>query len=157
MVREDDLRATFSALHAEGAPPRATTAADLIQRGQAVRSRRRTIAVVGSGLATVGVVAVALAVLPAATPPEPATPPGPSSTRSQVPTTTPPPSPSSLPSTPTTLQPPSGPQSSQLDMPPASTSQPPPVMTSTQGTPPTKPGAPSNTGTSASTTPSAPG
>ena len=63
MVREDDLRATFSALHGEGAPPRAVTAADLIQRGQAVRSRRRAIAVVGTGLATVGVVAVALAVL----------------------------------------------------------------------------------------------
>ncbi|WP_086668750.1 hypothetical protein [Lentzea kentuckyensis] len=155
MVREDDLRATFSALHAEGAPPRATTAADLIQRGQAVRSRRRTIAVVGSGLATVGVVAVALAVLPAATPPEPATPPGPASTTWPVPTNTTPP-PSSMVSTPTTVTPPSGPQSSNPDTPPVGTSLP-PVTTSTPVAPPSRPNPTSNSVPPASTTPSTPG
>ncbi|GGN29883.1 hypothetical protein GCM10011609_87240 [Lentzea pudingi] len=133
MVREDDLRATFSALHGEEAPPRAVTAADLIQRGQAVRSRRRTIAVAGSGLATVGVVAVALAVLPSTTPPEPATPPVPSSTTTQVPATTP----SSVPVEPTPAAPPG-----------SHAPQTPPVQTTVPGstTPPgptTKPGAPS--------------
>lgn len=120
MVREDDLRATFSALHAEGAPPRAITAADLIQRGRTVRTRRRTIAVVGTGLATVGVVAVALAVLPPATPPEPLVP-GPSTTTS-TPQPTPPSSPSSVESTPSTT--PSAPYVTESQGPP-------PVQTTT--------------------------
>ncbi|GAA3671169.1 hypothetical protein C8D88_10310 [Lentzea atacamensis] len=134
MVREDDLRATFSALHAEEAPPRAVTAADLIQRGQAVRTRRRTIAVVGTGLATVGVVAVALAVLPATTPSDPAVP-GPSTTtapprpESPVPTTAPP---SSSESTRTTTVLP--PNSSRPPTPGPSTT--PPGTTSTPGMPP---------------------
>ncbi len=141
MVREDDLRATFSALHGEEAPPRAVTAADLIQRGRAVRSRRRTIAVVGSGLATVGVVAVALAVLPAATPPEPLTP-GPSSTTSPV-WSTPTTSPSSAESPPTSVLPTNPPRSSTPQPPPVHSTTP-PGTTST----PLKPPHPTNPGTS---------
>lgn len=110
MVREDDLRATFSALSAEEAPPRAVTAADLIQRGRTVRSRRRAIAVGGTAFATVGVVGLALAVLPPSAPPDPLTP-GPSSTTQMpVTTTTVPPSPVS--STVQTTAPDEPPQSS---------------------------------------------
>lgn len=135
MVREDDLRATFSALHGEEAPPRAVTAADLIQRGRAVRSRRRTIAVVGTGLATVGVVAVALAVLPPATPPEPATPPAPSSTTTQVPSTTP----SSIPVEPTPTTPPGShaPQTPPVQVTTLPGSTTPPGSATKPGTPPT--------------------
>jgi hypothetical protein len=141
MVREDDLRATFSALHAEEAPPRAVTAADLIQRGRSVRTRRRTIAVVGSGLATVGVVALALAVLPAATPPEPAIP-GPSSTTSPVPSTTTPTS------TPTTT-----PESTLTTVPPAVPPRSSTVVTSADGSEPVSTSSPPGTvpGTSTST------
>lgn len=132
MVREDDLRATFSALHAEEAPPRAVTAADLIQRGQAVRARRRTIAVAGTGLATVGVVAVALSVLPATTPPDPAVP-GPSTTTAPPQPTSPlltTPPPSSVESPPTTVLPPT---SSRPQTPPVGGSTTPPGVTSTPG------------------------
>jgi hypothetical protein len=126
MVREDDLRATFSALNAEEAPPRAVTAADLIQRGRTVRSRRRAIAVGGTAFATFGVVGLALAVLPPSAPPDPLTP-GPSSTtQTQVPTTTEPAS--SVQSTPMTTAP-TEPQSSHLGSPPTkpSTSSSPPA------------------------------
>ncbi|WP_329790330.1 hypothetical protein V1227_00050 [Lentzea sp. DG1S-22] len=131
MVREDDLRATFSALHQDAeAPPRAVTAADLIRRGQAVRSRRRTVAVVGTGLATAGVVAVALAVLPAAKPSEPATPPLPSTT-SAPPTpspVSPTPAPGSVGATPTTVRSPDPtgpPRSTRVPDPPSSPQAPP--------------------------------
>lgn len=145
MVREDDLRATFSALHAEEAPPRAVTAADLIQRGQAVRTRRRTIAVVGTGLATAGVVAVALAVLPAATPSDPAVP-GPSMT------TAPPQPTSSLLTTP----PPSSVESPQTSVAPPNSSrpEPPPVPPST--TPPGTTTTPGRTSVTSSTTSTSP-
>lgn len=89
MVREDDLRATFSALHAEDAPPRAVTAADVIRRGRTVRTRRRTLAVVGTGLATAAVVGVALAVLPHSEPPPGQLEPGLPVTTSEVPPTSP--------------------------------------------------------------------
>ncbi|SDH08665.1 hypothetical protein SAMN05216553_115208 [Lentzea fradiae] len=134
MVREDDLRATFSALHAEDAPPRAVTAADVIRRGRTVRTRRRTIAVAGTGLATVAVVGVALAVLPPAASPEQLDP-GPSTTTtSQVPSTTPPPSPNSVETTPSrtlpvTVTPPSIPVTNNPVPPVASA---PPETTTTE-------------------------
>ncbi|MCG8923729.1 hypothetical protein [Lentzea sp. CC55] len=129
MVREDDLRATFSALHQDAeAPPRAVTAADLIRRGQAVRSRRRTVAVVGTGLATAGVVAVALAVLPAAKPSEPATPPLPSTTSAPPTPSAVSPTPGSAGVTPTTVrlpEPTSPPWSTRVPDPPSSPQAPP--------------------------------
>ncbi|MET9231216.1 hypothetical protein [Lentzea sp. NPDC003310] len=130
MVREDDLRATFSALHQEEAPPRATTAAEVIQRGRAVRSRRRTIAVVGSGLATAGVVAVALAVLPGAAPVDPATP-APSTTSQLPPSTTRSAEPTQETPNPTT------PQSGRTENPPATPPASEPPDTTAPGTPST--------------------
>ncbi|WP_156051306.1 hypothetical protein [Allokutzneria albata] len=57
-MREQDVRATFAALNAYGAPPLAVTAEDLIECGDQVRRRRkRTLAAAGTGL----VVAVVLA------------------------------------------------------------------------------------------------
>lgn len=64
MVREDDLRATFEALHAQGTPRRPFEAADIIRKAT---RRRRTFAVVGSGLATAAAV-VAAVLLPQAEP-----------------------------------------------------------------------------------------
>lgn len=76
MEHEDTLRATFSTLGGEVAPPNSHSAAGVIRRGRAVRSRRRTAAVIGSAVATAAVAALALAFLPGA----PSTPvvPGPS-------------------------------------------------------------------------------
>lgn len=86
MVREEDLRATFDALHGREAPARAFEAADVIRQGERVRHNRRTFAVVGSGFATVAAVAAALFLLPtgdAQPPPGTVEPARPSSTRSE--------------------------------------------------------------------------
>ncbi len=113
MVHEDELRAIFSALRSQSAPPSSGTATDLIRRSRARRSRRRNAAVMGSAAATTGVLALALAFLPgtSGTPVEP----GPSlrppvstttgvlTTPTGVPRTTP-----SIPATTTTGQPPTG-------------------------------------------------
>ncbi|MEU3647301.1 hypothetical protein AB0E59_28235 [Lentzea sp. NPDC034063] len=66
MEHEDTLRATFSTLGGEVAPPNSNSAAGVIRRGRAVRSRRRTAAVIGSAVATAAVAAAALALLPSA-------------------------------------------------------------------------------------------
>jgi len=143
MVREDDLRATFSALSAEEAPPRAVTAADLIQRGRTVRSRRRAIAVGGTAFATFGVVGLALAVLPPSAPPDPLTP-GPSST-TQMPVTTTTVPPSSVSSTVQTTAPDEPPQSSS----PAGTRS----TQSNTSSPETPPESTAPTGTAGTTEP----
>ncbi|MCX2951542.1 hypothetical protein [Lentzea sp. NEAU-D7] len=64
MVHEDELRAIFSALRSQTAPPSSSSATDLIRRSQANRSRRRGAAVAGSVVATAGVLVLALAFLP---------------------------------------------------------------------------------------------
>ncbi|MET9224389.1 hypothetical protein [Lentzea sp. NPDC003310] len=64
MDHEDTLRDTFSLLGGEVAPPNGNSAAGVIRRGRAVRSRRRTAAVIGSALATAAVAALALVLLP---------------------------------------------------------------------------------------------
>lgn len=64
MVHEDELRAIFSALRSQTAPPGSGSAADLIRRSRARRSRRRTAAVAGSVAATAGILVLALAFLP---------------------------------------------------------------------------------------------
>ncbi|MGI5499744.1 hypothetical protein [Lentzea sp. CA-135723] len=76
MEHEDTLRATFRTLRGERVPPDAHGAAGVIRRGRAVRSRRRTAAVVGTAVATAAVAALALALLPGPpTTPEPGAPP----------------------------------------------------------------------------------
>ena len=65
MVREQDMRATFAALNARGAPPLAVTAEDLIECGDRVRRRRkRTLAAAGTGLAVAVVLAGVFLALP---------------------------------------------------------------------------------------------
>ncbi|WP_434444045.1 hypothetical protein [Lentzea sp. E54] len=76
MVHEDELRAIFSALRTQAAPPGSSSATELIRRSRAARSRRRTAAVVGSAVATVAVLALGLALLPE--PPSTPVEPGPS-------------------------------------------------------------------------------
>ncbi|SFR28050.1 hypothetical protein SAMN04488564_112161 [Lentzea waywayandensis] len=71
MDHEDKLRTTFSVLRGEVPPPNANSAFGVITRGRAVRSRRRTIAVAGSAVATAGVTALALAFLPDTSSPPP--------------------------------------------------------------------------------------
>ncbi|GLZ32698.1 hypothetical protein Lesp02_48860 [Lentzea sp. NBRC 105346] len=68
MVREDDLRATFHALHAQGTPARPFAAADIIREGAKRRRAHRVWAVAGTGLATAAAVVAALLVLPAKEP-----------------------------------------------------------------------------------------
>jgi hypothetical protein len=94
-VREEDLKETFSRLHARPIPVRRVSASDIILDGDRVLRRRRTVAVVGSGLgvvAVVGVAVLALALKPGGEPVQPAVP----TVSSAVPTpgqpTTPPPS-----------------------------------------------------------------
>ncbi|MFD9700027.1 hypothetical protein [Lentzea sp. NPDC059081] len=87
MEHEDTLRAAFSVLRGEVAPPTPHSAARVILRGRAVRSRRRTAAVVGSAVAAAGIAVLALALLPSApAEPGPSLQP-PSSTNSEVVTT----------------------------------------------------------------------
>ncbi|WP_394619484.1 hypothetical protein JNUCC0626_10405 [Lentzea sp. JNUCC 0626] len=75
MEHEDTLRATFAKLQGEAVPSHAHGAANVIRRGRAVRSRRRTAAVVGTAVATAAVAALALALLPSQpTTPEPGAP-----------------------------------------------------------------------------------
>jgi hypothetical protein len=84
-VREDDLKSTFEQLRAAPMPVRALTADDVISSGEAVRKRRRTMAVVGSGVGTTAVVVaavLALALKPGDAPTGPVEPAGPSSTSS---------------------------------------------------------------------------
>lgn len=119
MVREDDLRATFDALHAKGAPPRPFEAIDVIRLGQKHRRAHRVWAVVGTGVATAAAVVAALMLIPVqapepvlpANPPQLSTTPVPStveptsSTTPEPPTSSPPPDtsvsqpPSSFPAT----------------------------------------------------------
>lgn len=88
MVREEDLRATFDALHGREAPVRAFDAADVIRQGERVRRNRRAFAVAGSGFATVAAVAAALFLLPTGEAPSaPVDPARPSSVRPTVPRT----------------------------------------------------------------------
>ncbi|ANZ41735.1 hypothetical protein BBK82_43125 [Lentzea guizhouensis] len=62
-MHEDELRAIFTALRSQETPPMGS-AADVIRRSRAGQSRRRTIAVAGSAVATVGVLVLALVFLP---------------------------------------------------------------------------------------------
>ncbi|WP_330275965.1 hypothetical protein OG205_10300 [Lentzea sp. NBC_00516] len=80
MVHEDELRAIFSVLRSRTSPPGSSSAADLIRRS---RARRRNDAVMGSVIATAGILVLALALQPVT----PSTPvdPGPSL---QAPTST---------------------------------------------------------------------
>lgn len=81
-MREDDLKSTFEQLRAAPMPVRALTADDVIRGGEAVKQRRRTMAVVGSGVGTAVVAAVAVLALtlkPGAVPSDPVVPAGPSS------------------------------------------------------------------------------
>ncbi|TWP47444.1 hypothetical protein FKR81_32570 [Lentzea tibetensis] len=97
-MREDDLRATFDALHAKGTPARPFEAADIIREGGRQRRAHRTWAVIGTGLATAAAVVAALLLLPSAPAPEPvlpADPPTPSSSFTVPPTPTAPPAPNS--------------------------------------------------------------
>ncbi len=84
-MREDDLKSTFEQLRAAPMPARALTADDVIRGGEAVRKRRRTMAVVGSGVGTTAIVAAAVLVLafkPGDVPTGPVEPASPSSTTS---------------------------------------------------------------------------
>jgi hypothetical protein len=84
-VREDDLKSTFEQLRAAPMPVRGLTADDIISSGEAVRKRRRTMAVVGSGVGTTAVVVaavLALALNQGDAPTGPVEPAGPSSTTS---------------------------------------------------------------------------
>jgi hypothetical protein len=90
-VGDDDLRGTFERLRAAPMPVRALTADDVIRSGEAVRRRRRTIAVVGSGVGTTAVVVAALVVLvirPGSGPTAPVDPAGPSVSTSTSPSVT---------------------------------------------------------------------
>lgn len=115
-MREDDLKSTFEQLRAAPMPVRGLTADDIISSGEAVRKRRRTMAVVGSGVGTTAVVVaavLALALKPGDVPSGPVDPAGPSSTTSVsepvevTPSTTPPPGSSVVSSAPETSRPPS--------------------------------------------------
>ncbi|GGM94178.1 hypothetical protein GCM10011609_34540 [Lentzea pudingi] len=64
MVHEDELRAIFSALRSQTAPPGSSSATDLIRCSRARQSRRRSAAVTGSVVATAGILVLALAFLP---------------------------------------------------------------------------------------------
>ena len=91
MDHEDTLRATFRTLQGEAVPPDRHGAAGVIRRGRAVRSRRRTAAVVGTAVATAAVAALALALLPGPpTTPEPGSPPQPTTGVLTTPTDLPP-------------------------------------------------------------------
>ena len=77
MVREDDLRDVFGALRAGNDPDLGFDVADVVRAGERVRRRRRTVAAVGSGLATVAAVALAVVLLPGERAPAPLEPAGP--------------------------------------------------------------------------------
>ena len=143
-MREDDLKSTFERLRAAPMPVRGLTADDIISSGEAVRKRRRTMAVVGSGVGTTAVVVaavLALALKPGGAPNGPVDPAGPSSTSSvQKPVEVPPsttPSPSSpVEPSPSTSMPPAPfttpPSAPPPSTPPGSTSAPDePAATST--------------------------
>jgi hypothetical protein len=122
-VREDDLKNTFEQLRAAPMPVRALTADDIIRGGEAVRKRRRTMAVVGSGVGTTVVVAAAVLVLtlkPGAVPTDPIEPARPTTSAS---------TPKSVETTPSTspavLQPV---ESSTSELPPTSTTSPSPYV-----------------------------
>lgn len=86
MEREDELRATFDALHAQGTPARPFEAADIIHRGTRKRQAHRTWAVLGTGFATAAAVVTALLLLPKAAP-EPVRPAEPPAVTTTVPLT----------------------------------------------------------------------
>jgi hypothetical protein len=77
VVREDDLRDVFGALHAGDDQDLGFDVTDVVRAGERVRRRRRTAAAVGSGLATVAAVVVAIALLPGERAPAPVEPAGP--------------------------------------------------------------------------------
>jgi hypothetical protein len=77
VVREDDLRDVFGALHAGNDPDLGFDVSDVVRAGGRVRRRRRAVAVVGSGLATVAAVVVAIVLLPGERAPAPVEPAGP--------------------------------------------------------------------------------
>ncbi|GLY50463.1 hypothetical protein [Lentzea sp. NBRC 102530] len=90
MEHEETLRATFAKLRGETVPQPAHGAANVIRRGRAVRSRRRTAAVMGTAIATAAVAALALAFLPSApTTPQPGAPVRPTQTTTPGVLTTP--------------------------------------------------------------------
>lgn len=74
MVREDDLRDVFGALHAGNDPDLGFDVTDVVRAGERVRRRRRTAAAVGSGLATIAAAVVAIALLPGERGPAPVEP-----------------------------------------------------------------------------------
>jgi len=91
VVREDDLRDVFGALHAGGDPDLGFDVADVVRAGERVRRRRRTAAAVGSGLATTAAVVAAILLLSGGRAPAPVEPAGPdvNRTRTAPPSTTP--------------------------------------------------------------------
>jgi len=95
VVREDDLRDVFGALHAGNDPDLGFAATDVVRAGHRVRRRRRTAAAVGSGLATTAAVVVAILLLSGERAPAPVEPAGPDVTWTR---TTPPAPPSTSPS-----------------------------------------------------------
>jgi hypothetical protein len=74
VVREDDLRDVFGALHAGNDPDLGFDFTDVVRAGERVRRRRRTAAAVGSGLATIAAVVVAIVLLPGERVPAPVEP-----------------------------------------------------------------------------------
>ncbi len=113
MVREDDLRDVFGALHAGNDPDLGFGAADVVRAGERVRRRRRTVAAVGSGLATVAAVVVAIVLLPGGQAPAPEEPAGPVTSLTTTSTRPVPPStPTSVPNPPIETSPGSPPAGS---------------------------------------------
>jgi hypothetical protein len=147
-VREDDLKSTFEQLRAAPMPVRGLTADDIISSGEAVRKRRRTMAVVGSGVGTTAVVVaavLALALRPDGAPTGPVEPAGPSSTTSVREPVEVSPSATPLPEAPVESSPEAPPPSTSPSTLPPATSAPPhtPVPSTTTRAGATPPGSPS--------------
>jgi hypothetical protein len=102
VVREDDLRATFDALHAKGVPARPFSAADVIREGNRQRRAHRMWAVGGTGVLTAAAVAALVFFIPGK--PEPVLPADPP-TVTVTPSTTPAEPSSSTPPQPPTSSP----------------------------------------------------
>lgn len=98
MVREDDVRDVFDALHAGADPALGFSAADVVRAGHRVRRRRRAVAVAGTGLATAAAVVLAVLLPPVGqgNVPSPLEPAGPATDHSTTPAVPVPPTPAPI-------------------------------------------------------------